>query len=506
MKNRLVKDKELMVAGSTAYTNNTNTLIGNTAQNQATVYNTNVINYNIDYVKFGSPFFVREKGVYIIFFVSSTNTSAQFTIFVNNVLQNYSTIGSNAGAGQVISRQMLYLNKNDNVVIRNYITASGDIIASGGGGTNVGNSETCVMMKIATNCNIKKSTKKACKKLMKCLHHSKQKLFHNLKEKLECDDELMMKGFNITGTFFTKAGQTVALEGDVIFDTNSNVNGLTWNPMSPTQITIQEDGIYKLFFVLNTNTACQFAMTVNGVAIETTTQGTNKGAGQLSSRALLTLRKNDIVTIRNHSSLLGPIVISTNAGGLEPTVDIIYTIFKIAPICKPTCEKLSYHLEKRLKCLYTKFKQYLLCDDKLQITGSPSYLSLSNTVYQLVNQNNPFYFSHTIVKKHMEYMPGGTDIVVKENGLYDVFVDIATNEPLQLALSINGVINPYTIFGRDSGANRVIIRQFVLLKRGDVVRIMNLSTSEVTTTQNAGGNYIGNNCMFMLFKLHNLCK
>jgi len=277
--------------------------------------------------------------------------------------------------------------------------------------------------------------------------------------------------------------------------------------MSPTQITIQEDGIYKLFFVLNTNTACQFAMTVNGVAIETTTQGTNKGAGQLSSRALLTLRKNDIVTIRNHSSLLGPIVISTNAGGLEPTVDIIYTIFKIAPICKPTCEKLSYHLEKRLKCLYTKFKQYLLCDDKLQITGSPSYLSLSNTVYQLVNQNNPFYFSDTIVKKHMEYMPGGTDIVVKENGLYDVFVDIATNEPLQLALSINGVINPYTIFGRDSGANRVIIRQFVLLKRGDVVRIMNyLSTSEVTTTQNAGGNYIGNNCMFMLFKLHNLCK
>jgi len=508
MKNRLVKDEQLMVAGSNAYENTTNNISDIIPVNHVIDYNANGVNYNVDYIKLGSPFFVRKSGVYIIFFVTSVDTACQFTVFVNGEVQSSTCVGTNAGAGQVVNRCMLKLKENDNVLIRNYISTSASIYSvTNSGGNQVGNAATCVLMKIAPYCP---AEVEECneKRFFHHLSHSKKRLFKALQEKLECDNELMMKGFNVTGTFFTKVSQTVALEGDVVFDTKEAVNCVEWNSVAPTQVTIKEDGVYKLFFVLNTNTAAQFAMTVNGVAIESTTQGANKGAGQISSRALLPLKKNDVITIRNHSSLLGPIFISQNAGGLQSTVAAILTVFKIANICKPVHKEVPRHVAKKLRCLYERFRTYLLYKDELQIAGSPSYLSIINPSIQTVNQNDPFYFATTVEQKNLAYRPGDYQLEIKESGVYDLFADVATNESLQLSIFVNGVLYPNTTFGRDSGANRCLLRQFIELKRCDVVTVRNyLSASpSVTTVENAGGNYIGNSCVFMLFKLRNLCK
>lgn len=503
MKNRLVEDKELMVAGSDAYENSIDNTIDTIPVNHIIPFDIENINYNIDYIKRGSPFFVRKSGVYIIFCVISVDTAAQFTIFVNGNVVPSTCVGTNAGAGQVVNRCLLKLKENDNILIRNYISTSATLYSTiNSGGTQTGNSSTCLMMKIAPY-NAAEVDECKEKEFFHHLSHSKKRLFRALQEKLECDNELMMKGFNVTGTFFTKVTQTVALEGDIVFDTFSNVNGLTWNGTAPTQVTIKEDGVYKLFFVINTNTSAQFAMTVNGVAVETTTQGANKGAGQISSRSLLALKKNDIVTVRNHSSLLGPVVISQNAGGLQASVAAILTVFKIANVCKPVHKKVPCHVEKKLKCLYEKFRTYLLYKDELQINGSCAYLSVVNPSVQTVVQNDPFYFSTIVEQRHLDYRPGDYQLTIKESGLYDVFVDIATNESLQMAIFVNGIVQPITIFGRDSGANRCILRQFITLHRDDVVTVRNYLSAAVnnTTTENSGGNYIGNNAVFMLFKL-----
>lgn len=507
MKNRLVEDDQLMVYGSEAYTNETNTVSESIPVNHVITYNQNVIDYNIDYTSHGSPFFVRKSGVYICFFIVAVDTAAQFTVFINGVEQPYTCVGTNAGAGQIINRCMLKLKENDNVLIRNYITTSAVLNSNiYSGGSQVGNSATCLMMKIAPYCA---ATVDECeeKDFFHHLSHSKRKLFKQLQDKLVCDPELMMKGFNVTGTFSTKVSQVVNLESDVVFDTTSVVKGLGWNNSSPSQIVIQEDGVYKLFFSLTTNTAVQFALTVNGVAVESTTQGSNKGAGQLTSRALLSLKKNDVITVRNHSSLLGSVSISQNAGGLQPAISAILTVFKIANNCKPVRKEVPCHLAKKLNCLYDKFRTYLLYKDELQITGSPSYFSYVNSSLQTVNQNDPFYYATTVLNYCVRYRPGDATITIKEDGVYDLFADIATNEPLQITLFVNGVPNPTTIFGRDSGANRCIIRQFAELRCGDVISINNyLSASvNVTTVENSGGNFIGNNTVFMAFKLRNLC-
>jgi len=257
---------------------------------------------------------------------------------------------------------------------------------------------------------------------------------------------------------------------------------------------------------MTNNTACQFALTINGVAAEYTTQGNNKGAGQLSSRTIFTLKKNDVITIRNHSSTLGPVVLSDHAGGLNAANSVILTVFKIAQVCKPTYKEVPHHIAKKLECLYKPFRNYLLEKDELQVAGAQNHLSLVNGAVQTVAQNAPFYFATKAVANKVSYKPGETCFEITKSGVYDLFADIATNEPLQLVVNVNGCQLPTTIFGRDSGANRCVIRQFIPLKCGDKVSIQNVSASaDVTTVENAGGSFPGNNTTLMLFMLRPWC-
>ncbi len=499
MKNRLVDDEDLMIAGSDAYVNYTNTIAEVVVNNHIIPYNNLVMKEDIDYVQFGSPFFVRESGIYIAFFIILVDTACQFTFFVNGDEVPSTCVGTNAGAGQVVSRHMLQLKKNDSVVVRDFTSSGGSFISNlFAGGTNPGNSSTFLMMKIAPY-----EEARPCKDL-EDLSHSKRKLFRKLTEMVVCDRELMPKGFNVTGVFRTTLAQDVTLEADVVFDKVDNVKGMVWNASAPTQIKICEDGIYKVFFVTTTNKAAQIALTINGVAVESSTQGTNKGAGQLTTRTLFTLKKNDIITVRNHSTTNGGLIISSKAGGLQQSNSALLTVFKIAPLCKPKCEPVSHHLARKLEHLYPYFKSYLLEKDELQIAGSKSFLSVNSKSVQIVPQNNPFYFCNKFVERDVHYRNGDVKMEIEKSGVYDIFADISTNEPVQLALFINGTADTSTICGRDSGGNRCIMRQFVFLKRGDCVTINNYQSASatVTTSDNSGGHLPGNSVMFMMFLLH----
>ena len=489
-----------MVAGSSSYINLVNTVSDIIPTYHTIPFNAVTTRYNLDYIANGSPFFVREDGIYIAFFAIAVDTACQFTLFVNGVMQPTTCLGTNSGAGQVISRYMLELKKDDHVTVRNYITTANSLTTLiNAGGTQVGNSGTFVMLKIAPLCKPKYEKKYSR------ISHKKKRLFKAVQEALVCDDELMVKGFNTVGTFYNTVGQIVPLEGDVNFAQQTCASGLYWNPASPSQVVVKKDGVYKVFFMLTEQTAAQFAISVNGNAIESTTNGTNKGAGQLSSRSILELRKGDVITVRNHSSQNGPVQITDHAGGANASIDLILTVFRIAPICKPVLKCVPKCVEEKLECLYKPLKQYLLCKDHLQIAGSKAFFSATDAMVQTVPQNGAFYWSTpTVDSRNAHFRPGESTFVVHECGVYDVFGDIATNEPMQFCLFINGVAEPSTNFGRDSGGNRCIMRQFVHLKKGDVVSVRNFfsTSASITTISNAGGNNIGNNAVFMAFLLH----
>jgi len=509
-KNRLVQDKELMVAGSSSYLNCVNDQSQIIPTNHALDYSTIVEQYNADTSVVNNRFFVREDGYFILFAIAQVDSACQFTIFVNGVIVPSTCIGTNSGAGQVISRHLLKLNKDDNVLVRNYISTTNSVKSNlYSGGSNPGNDLTLLLMKIAPTCQPPRMNEHECHEFMKCLSHQKKKLFKCLTDKLKDDCELMVRGFNVTGTFYSSAAQQVATESGVAYNAFSNVNGMVWNPSStdPTQIQVFEDGVYKVFFLVNTNTPGQFSIAVNGVPVETTTQGSSKGAGQISIRSLLDLNKNDIIQVLNHTSSNGSIAVSTNCGGLENNVNVLLSVFKIAPLYKPCIKPVDCKLAERFECYYEKFKKYLLCKDCLQVDGSGAFVSLVSGTIQPVDVNESFVWDTNVHLKEFKHTQGKTEIWVERDGLYDLFVDIATDEPLQLALFVNGVVDPSVIFGRDSGANRCLMRQFVKLNKGDKLEVRNYTSSAGTihTVANAGGDYIGNNSLFMAFMLHPTC-
>jgi hypothetical protein len=500
---RLLHDKQLMVAGSDAYINSESQTPAVIPRAYPVEMEETSLAYNIDHAYNGSPFYVRESGVYIFFLVVNSEQSAQLSVFVNGVEQPLTRSGNNSGAGQLVLRNMMKLKKDDALIIRNSESESNAIESNVyNGGLQKGNDVNFLLMKIAPydTCELHDWNEE-------CLSKRKRYLFKKLLDKMLLDKDLMLKGFNVRGTFYNTLAQDVLTENDVVFNANQVVNGLAWDPLAPSEVKILEDGVYKLFFLVNTNTAAQFALAVNGTPVPYTVQGTNRGAAQLTIRALLELNKNDIVTVKNHTSANGKVVISQEAGGKNMSVSALLTIFKIAPINKavtmPECKLNEYHK----KC-FDLFRNYLLNQKWLQLAGSPAYLSVTSDVHQIVPVNGSFDWCTNILVKNVMHHQGTPTFKIEKDGVYDIFTDVITNEPSQLTLFVNGTPDYSTTFGRDSGASRCLMRQFIKLNRGDVLTIRNFEShaGSINTSINSGGNLVGQNALFMAFLLSPNCE
>jgi hypothetical protein len=497
-KHLLLNDNDFMAGGSNAYLNSANTESQVIPQAYPVNFNTTPIQYNIEHPTTQSPFCVREGGIYIVFFVGTSEQASQYTLFINGLPQLLTTTGNNAGSGQSIFRNMIRLEKDDTVIVRNYLSSSNALQSNTyNGGLLPGNNETFLIMKIASlPCKNKDLDWKP-----ECLSKRKEYLFKKILDKMLLDKELMLKGFNTIGTFYTTQTQTVLTDTDIKYDSSNNVNNLTWSNSNPEQIRINEDGVYKLFFLATTTTSCQFTVFVNNSPVNYSTQGTNKGAGQITIRCLLELNKNDVITVRNYISVNGEVVISKNAGGNYASVSAIVTLFKISPLCKPmpcVIKPNKYHL----KC-FESFKQFLLHNKNLQVSGSSAYFNVCSTHFQSIDVNQSLSWEITSLKEDVYHKQLTNTLEIKRDGIYDIFVDLIVNESSQLTLFVNGSPDYTTTFGRDSGANRVLMRQFVKLFKGDVIEVRNYDSHgiKIHTPLNTGGNIPGHPCFFMAFLL-----
>jgi len=158
--------------------------------------------------------------------------------------------------------------------------------------------------------------------------------------------------------------------------------------------------------------------------------------------------------------------------------------------------------------VYPKFKNWLVCDRDLAVAGSAAYINICDSTKQTVAQNAPFYLSTKALEHDISFVQGSYDVKIEQSGVYDIFATVATNEPLQLTVFVNGVGVSTTNFGRDSGASRCYVRQFIALKCGDVVSVNNFLTASPTinTVSSGNGQYLSNNVGFALFKMHANCE
>ena len=290
-------DNDLMVRGSPAFLTSTNALADIIPQNYPIKIENIVLKYNIDHLLLDSPFHVRKSGTYLYFFVISTDQATQVALFVNGVPLYLDRVGNNSGADQLVLRGLVNLNDGDSIIVRNSLSSAAAVQSSLNiGGELIGNPSTLLLVMVANLTPAVPSSDFS----LECLSKKDMKHFKKLKNAYLTDPDLMLAGFNAKGSFYTVLPQTVNVNSDIVWDNSTATYNVELNTTTPSQITIMEDGYYKIISVLNVNLPTQITLFVNGIPMLDTTQGINK-SGQLSIRTLLSLRKNDYITIRNYT-------------------------------------------------------------------------------------------------------------------------------------------------------------------------------------------------------------
>jgi len=503
-KYRLVNDKKLMVTGASSYISAINNAVAIIPKTLNAPFNSTGLTYNAQHGYVNSPFYVREDGMYVFNFGINSDQASQFTLFINGIEESLTRCGNNSGAGQLILRNLLKLKANDSILVRNSESSQSAIECQlYVGGKNAGNNLSFTVVKVAPYENLEKEHWDE-----DCLSRKMKHLFKKLMEKMVCDKELMLKNNNVYGSFYTTLSQTVLTEGDVVFDSISVVNGLQWNPTgsNPEQIKVLEDGVFTLGFIGTNSTALQLSYTINGVPIDSTIQGLNRGAAQISVRSLLELKKGDIITVRNHTSNNGSIILSERAGGELSSISALLVMVKVAPLIKADTKEC--HISKHYKKYYEKYRHYLLNQKCLQIEGATSYMAVSNDVLQELTTDVALDWNNTSFKRNIAHVNGTNTFQISEDGVYEMYSSLSSYEPPQFALFVNGTPNMATLFGRDSGGGRLGLNQLLKLYKGDVLTLNNHQSHStlLSTSVNAGGNKVGQNCILNLLRLCPLPK
>lgn len=498
-KKNLLQDSTLMLAGTDAYASIYHQNEQMIPLAAAVTFDFTQLSNNVDHPPSAPGFHVRKSGVYLFIFYAQVDQPSQFMVFINAVPVFTTTVGQNAGAGELIMRHLLILNKDDAISIRNYSSAGGTItIPISAGGTLPNTNTGVVIRKIAVHPNERTRPKKdldLCK--------SDRKLFKKLLHELECDPDLMLMGTEAYGSFYRITPLELPLEASVVFEKQLNVKNLELQPNS-SDIKIKKDGIYDFLFLVESSRASQFTVFVNGVPNLTTTSGISKGANQLYMRNILALNAGDVLSIRNHISAAGDVLITQESGGQLPGVNAVFIIKRIANLQKE--KNMNDHGERQgtsdLPSNVEKFKQYLLLHD-VPIEGSDAYFIVYRNTPKSIAIGESFKFPTHGPIYNVHHMPGSDTIIVGKSGIYQIHLDVNATTPSQFTIFVNGIPDTTTTDGTDSGAGQTSLRQLLALKKGDKLTVVNWKSQNgnVQTSLNAGGTNVSVDVIFTGIKI-----
>ena len=127
------------------------------------------------------------------------------------------------------------------------------------------------------------------------------------------------------GYIYNLTPQTVAIEADVLFDTNGIMTpGITHIP-GTSQISVLNPGNYEVTFSVSGTEPSQFALFRNGVLVAGTIYGSGAGTQQNNGQAIISIAANDILTLRNHSSTAA-VGLASLIGGTQANVNASFVI------------------------------------------------------------------------------------------------------------------------------------------------------------------------------------
>ena len=122
------------------------------------------------------------------------------------------------------------------------------------------------------------------------------------------------------GYIYNLAPQTVAIEADVLFDSNGIMTpGIVHTP-GTSQIIVIVPGDYEVTFSVSGTEPNQFALFLNGSPVPGTVYGSGAGTQQNNGQAIFTIAAGDVLTLRNHSSAAA-VGLASVIGGTQANVN-----------------------------------------------------------------------------------------------------------------------------------------------------------------------------------------
>ena len=167
-------------------------------------------------------------------------------------------------------------------------------------------------------------------------------------------------------------------------------------------------------------------------------------------------------------------------------------------------------LTKKIEELYCKILWNLRREPCLMINGSDAHASVySYTVHTTLPGGN-IVFDLSQYATNVDYTNGNDFLVVRRNGLYYFSWSATFNEPCQLGIFVNTILDPTTVVSNNSGATVTAASQMLRLLTGDRVELRNLGNNPLTSAVGAAGNPLlqSQNVDFTIFKIapnRNVC-
>ena len=120
----------------------------------------------------------------------------------------------------------------------------------------------------------------------------------------------------------------VALEADVLFDTNGFLTAGILHAPGTSQILITNAGIYEVTFSVSGTEPNQFGLFLNGAVVPGTIYASGAGTQQNNGQAIFTIGAGDVLTLRNHTSAAA-VSLATPIGGTQASVNASIVIKKL---------------------------------------------------------------------------------------------------------------------------------------------------------------------------------
>jgi hypothetical protein len=125
-------------------------------------------------------------------------------------------------------------------------------------------------------------------------------------------------------------GESVALEGDVTFDSNGVLTSGIAHALGGAGIRLVGSGTYRVEYSISGTEPSQFALFVNGTTLVSgSVYGSGAGTQQSTGQALVTVVAGDVLTLRNHTSAAA-VTLATPIGGTQQSTNASVTIEKLA--------------------------------------------------------------------------------------------------------------------------------------------------------------------------------